>query len=267
MKAILIDTTRCIGCRGCQVACKQWNGLPGETTEFFSGAGYQNPRDLSPKTWTLITYNEAATGDHYDWTCGKLQCMHCQEPACAASCPTSAMEKLPEGPVVYHPTRCLGCRYCMLACPFQIIRFDWDKASPYVSKCTMCADRVLAGQEPACVAACPTDAIIFGERDAIRAEAHRRIADNPTGYVNHVYGEKEVGGTCVMHLSSIEFEHLGYRSDLPERSLAQWTRPAMRPIPYVVAGLSVTLGMIAWIVNRRQGVIDSQKSDPKGGTS
>jgi len=267
MKALLIDTTRCVGCRGCQVACKQWNGLPGEETEFFGGAGYQNPRDLSSRTWTLLTYNEAQVGDHYDWVYGKLQCMHCEEPACAASCPTKAMEKLPEGPVVYHKDRCLGCRYCMLACPFQVIRFQWDSANPYVSKCTMCADRIVAGEEPACAKACPTDAIMLGEREDLLAEAHRRIEVNPRKYVHHVFGESEVGGTCVLHLSNVSFDILGYRSDLPEQSLNRWTEPAMRPIPYVVSGLSLLLGAVAWVVNRRQSKGVNDQTPTTGGAA
>lgn len=267
MKALLIDTTRCVGCRGCQVACKQWNSLPGEETKFFGGPGYQNPRDLSSKTWTLLTYNEAQIGDKYDWVYGKLQCMHCDEPACAASCPTKAMEKLADGPVIYHKDRCLGCRYCMLACPFQVIRFDWNSANPYVSKCTMCAERVRGGAEPACAKTCPTEAIVFGERDALLAEAHRRIEADPRRYVHHVFGESEVGGTCVLHLSNVPFEVLGYRSDLPEKSLRRWTEPAMRPIPYVVSGLSLALGAVAWIVNRRQKAAAEDPDKHKGGDS
>jgi formate dehydrogenase iron-sulfur subunit len=124
----------------------------------------------------------------------------------------------------------------------------------------MCADRVLAGLEPACVKACPTDALVFGEREELVKEAHHRIANNPRTYMHHVFGETEVGGTCVLHLSSVPFEELGYRSDLPKKSLRRWTEPAMKPIPYIVTGLSVALGALAWITNRR---IERQaNSDP-----
>lgn len=251
MKAMLIDSTRCIGCRACQVACKQWNELPAERTEFFAGKGYQNPRDLSANTWTLITYNEVKVQDRFDWVFGKLQCLHCNEPACVTACPVHALKKTDAGPVVYDPNRCLGCRYCQLACPFLVPRFEWNRALPEIKKCTLCADRVEAGEEPACSKVCPTDAIIFGDRDKMIAEAENRIESNPREYVHHIYGKDEVGGTCVMHLSNVPFEELGYQTNLPKESLGTKTGPAMEPIPYVLAGLGVALGGISWIVNRR----------------
>lgn len=259
MKAMLVDMTRCIGCRGCQIACKEWNQLGAEDTTFlpaqkdeaavFARSGYQNPRDLSSKTWTLITYNEVETAGRFHWVFGKLQCMHCgtstrreEMPACAVSCPVKALEKTPEGPVVYHENRCIGCRYCMLACPFQVPRFEWDKALPLIKKCTMCAGRVALGQEPACCKACPTDALVFGERNELVAEAWHRIRAQPRTYVQHVYGEHELGGTCVLHLSSVPFEKLQYPVNLPEEALANNTASAMGVIPYVVAGLLAGLG-------------------------
>jgi formate dehydrogenase iron-sulfur subunit len=266
MKGMLIDTTRCIGCRGCQVACKQWNGLEAEETAFFSGDDYQNPRDLSPRTWTVVTYNEVLEEDEFRWVCGKVQCMHCNSPACVASCPTGAMHKTEEGPVAYDRRLCLGCRYCMLACPFQVIRFDWYRANPYISKCTMCVDRVANGQEPACAKACPTDAITFGERDDLIAEAHSRIRQSPRQYVHHVYGENEVGGTSILQLSSVPFSVLGYRSDLPDKPLVEFTRPAMEQVPFVVAGLSLILGGVAWVANRREERA-REKSEPNKGES
>lgn len=251
MKAMLIDATRCIGCRGCQVACKEWNNLPGEETEFFASRGYQNPRDLSPKTWTLITFNEVKVQDRFDWVFGKLQCFHCNEPACATACPVHALKKTDAGPVVYRANICLGCRYCQLACPFKIPRFEWEKALPKITKCTMCADRVEAGQEPACSKVCPTDAIIFGERETLIAEAEDRIRRNPRGYVNHIYGKDEVGGTCVMHLSNVPFEELSFATDLPDKPLLDNVKPAMNPIPFVLVGLGVALGAVSWVINRR----------------
>src|SRR4030042_2175500 len=125
MKAILIDSTRCIGCRACQVACKQWNELQAEETTFFAGKGYQNPRDLSANSWTVITYNEVEVNNRFDWVFGKLQCFHCTVPACASACPVSALEKTEDGPAIYTVDICLGCRYCQLACPFKVPRFEW----------------------------------------------------------------------------------------------------------------------------------------------
>ena len=267
MKAILYDATRCIGCRGCQVACKQWNELPAEQTKFFAAKGYQNPLDLSAKTWTLITYNEVRIAERFDWVFGKLQCMHCNEPACVDSCPAMALEKLPEGPVAYHPERCLGCRYCMLACPFQVPRFAWHSAVPVIAKCTMCAERVKAGLEPSCVKTCPTDALVFGEREDLIREAQDRIHRNPSGYVHHIYGKDEVGGTCVLHISNVPLETVGYRTDLPLEPLRTHSAPAMRPIPGIVLSLSFALGAVSWIVNRRIEMNNKEAETPleKGG--
>lgn len=263
MKAMLIDATRCIGCRGCQVSCKEWNNLPSEETEFFASKGYQNPRDLSSKTWTLITYNEVKVRNRFDWVFGKLQCFHCNEPACVTACPVHALEKTEMGPVVYNASICLGCRYCQLACPFKVPRFEWEKALPKITKCTMCADRVEAGEEPACSKACPTDAIIFGDRETLIVEAEDRIRNNPRGYVHHIYGKDEVGGTCVMHLSNVPFEDLSFTTDLPEKSLTNFVKHAMQPIPFVLAGLGVALGAVSWIVNRR--VENKEKLHSEGG--
>ena len=181
------------------------------------GRGYQNPADLGPKTWKLITYNEVVARGRKEWAFGTRQCMHCNHPACAAACPVGALEKLDNGPVVYHKERCIGCRYCMLACPFEVPRFDYDSPNPYISKCTLCADRIEAGGMPACAKACPTEALTLGQRDDLIAEAHRRIANNPSEYHHGIYGLEEAGGTCVLHLASVPFEKLGYPTGIPER--------------------------------------------------
>ncbi len=244
MKALLIDLPRCMGCRGCQVACKQEFKRPAEKTEFFGGPGYQNPADLSKDTWCLVTYNEVLVNGRFEWVFGKRQCMHCQVPGCISACPVQALEKLPTGPVIYHKERCLGCRYCMLACPFVVPRFEFTSWNPYITKCTMCAHRQAVGEIPACAKACPTGAITFGDRDALIREARRRIATNPTKYIHEIYGLEEAGGTCVLHISSVPFDKIGYiTSRVPRSPMVAHTEPAMKAIPMVMLGLAAILGL------------------------
>ena len=264
MKALLIDSTRCIGCRACQVACKEWNELTAEETTFFAGKGYQNPPDLSPNTWTLITYNEVEVNNRFDWVFGKLQCFHCNTPSCASACPVSALEKTEAGPVIYHASICLGCRYCQLACPFQIPRFEWNKIIPEITKCTMCADRVNAGLEPACAKVCPTDAIVFGEREELITEAENRISKNPTFYVHHIYGKDEAGGTCVMHISNVPFKEIGFDTNIPMDPIVYNSSHAMKPIPYVLTGLGLILGGVSWVVNRKKEMEKETKVEKEG---
>ena len=260
MKALLIDSTRCVGCRGCQVACKAWNNLPVEPTEFFGGNGYQNPRDLSATTWTLIAYNEVEVRGRFNWVFAKRQCFHCLDPACASACLVGALKKTPEGPVNYDAGKCLGCRYCQLACPFLIPRFEWSKAIPEITKCTLCADRVAAGLEPACSKACPTDAIVFGDREELIADAENRIRLNPLTYIHHVYGKEEAGGTCVLHIADVPFDQLGFKTDVPMQSPHAYSKPAMTAIPFVLTGLGIGLGAVSWVINRRMNNQEDRKS-------
>src|ERR1700741_2156038 len=224
IKTTLIDITRCIGCRACQVACKQWNDREGEETELQDYMGFQNPATLSAKTYTLITFHElpdenASGGLPYLFT--MRRCLHCLEPACASACPTTALSPQPDGPVTYDASKCIGCRYCVWACPWGVPTAEWDSLTPKIQKCTHCADRanqpvplVRNGQAlsdveskryeadvvtPACVKACPADCLRFGDRDEMLREARDRIAKRPDKYVDHIYGEKEAGGTSVLY--------------------------------------------------------------------
>jgi len=219
-----------------------WNNRKAEKTRFFSGPGYQNPADLTAETWTLVTYNEVQVDGRFDWVFGKKQCMHCNEPACAAACPVKALEKLPSGPVIYHKERCIGCRYCMLACPFLVPRFEFSSPNPYITKCTMCADRLASGGIPACSKACPTGAVAFGDRDQLVAEAQRRISANPSVYQHHIYGLEEAGGTCVLHIANVPFDRLGYPMNVPRCPIGRYSEPAMKAIPAVILGLALLLG-------------------------
>jgi formate dehydrogenase beta subunit len=241
--AALYDTTKCIGCRACQNACKDWNGNPVEPDP--SGL-YDAPEGLSADTWTVIKlYQEGGESSFI-----KQQCMHCLEPACASACIVGALRKTPEGAVVYDAHKCIGCRYCMMACPFRVPKFEWDTNLPYIRKCTFCADRQAEGLEPACVEACPTDAIVFGRRDELVAEAHRRIQDNPGKYVDQVYGESEVGGTSWLYLSHVPFEELAFPT-LPTKSATHSSEAAMIATPGVIVGAATVLSAIRWFTGRR----------------
>ncbi len=261
MKALLMDTTRCVACRGCQVACKQWNSLAAEETVFFRGDGYQNPPHRSSETWNLITFNEVTTSDGFAWTFGRRQCFHCLEPACVTACPVGALIKTDQGPVSYDESRCIGCRYCQVVCPFNAPRFEWDKRAPEIKKCTLCDGRIARGQEPACSQACATDALTFGDRDALLEEARQRIASNPNRYHPHIYGENEVGGTCVLNLASIPFEQMGYVTGLPNAPVSNEVTKAMAAVPYALTGTALALGSLYWVISRRMEALKQNDED------
>jgi formate dehydrogenase iron-sulfur subunit len=257
--AVLYDATRCIGCRGCQVACKQWN----ENDEFIpteengvqskNWGSYENPPQLSAHTWTKIRFTELEHDGKFHWVFTKLQCMHCEHPACAAACPVGALQKTPEGPVIYDDTKCFGCRYCMVACPFGIPTFEWDSPLPWIRKCTFCADRLAAGLEPACVQTCPTNALKLGEREELIAEARERINSSPDKYVNHIYGENEVGGTSWLYLSPVPFEMLGLPA-LDTEPVTLDVERAMGAVPPVLLGVAAAMSGIYWLVKRRDRI-------------
>ena len=247
--AMLYDATLCIGCRMCELACNEDNQLGRTDDEIFEGRPTEDARALDINVWTYVTFHQWEA-DPASASFGKVQCMHCIEPACASSCPVSALEKTPEGPVMWHGDLCLGCRYCMMACPFLVPRFEWDKLNPRIDKCDMCYDRQLEGNMPACVESCPTGSLMFGTRAQLLEEAHRRIVESPRGYVHHVYGEQEAGGTNFLHIAGRPFEELGYRRNLPLRSYRDYTRPAMSAIPWVLNGLAFMLGAVAWVAHR-----------------
>jgi len=252
--AILFDAFRCTGCRGCQVACKQWNDLPAEVTH--NTGSYQNPPRVSADTWLVMQFREVENGDGgLAWAFGRHACMHCVHPACVSACPVGALYKTDEGPVLYHDDRCIGCRYCMLACPFEIPTFQWDQGlfeGAEIKKCNFCIDRLSAGMEPACVHTCPTGALMFGERDELIAVAEGRIREHPERYLDHVYGKDEAGGTSLLYISPVPFEELGL-PQLGPAPIQEKTEDIMtKATPAVLVGALVGLGGIYWVVKRRQ---------------
>lgn len=209
---LLYDTTRCIGCKACMAACNKANDLPPDTT--LSNGLWQTPVDLNERTKNIIKlYSDPSSGT-YSFI--KRQCMHCLDPGCTSACMLGALQKREYGIVSYDPDLCIGCRYCQMACPFNIPKFEWSKALPKIVKCELCRHRLVKGQIPACAEACPTGAVIFGKYTELLAEAHARLRQHPERYVPKVYGEAEVGGTQVLYLAHVDFAKLGLPTYGPE---------------------------------------------------
>jgi Fe-S-cluster-containing dehydrogenase component len=222
---ILVDTTLCVGCQTCEEACAEANNLPEPALEDPSP-------DRQPGTnqFSVISMYETDVGEVYV----KKQCMHCNQPACASACLTKAMLKTEEGPVVWREDKCMGCRFCMISCPFDIPKFEYDSAVPKISKCTMCWGRLKEGEQPACVENCPEEALTFGKRRDLIEEARARIYENPDSYVSHIYGEHEAGGTGYMYLSAVPFEQLGFRTDLGTTPYPEFSKDFLYAVPVIL---------------------------------
>jgi formate dehydrogenase iron-sulfur subunit len=242
--AILYDATLCVGCRACEQACAVRQGLPWDDE---IGAV---ERTSATKLTTVLTRGE-------DFM--RRMCMHCQDPACVSVCPVGAFTKTPAGPVTYEEDKCMGCRYCMVACPFSVPKYEWNEVLPRVRKCDMCADLQAAGKPTECTDACPTGATIVGDRNELLAEARRRIEESPGSYHPVIYGEREAGGTSVLMLSRVPFEDFGFKTDITDQPLPLLTYRVLSKIPdFVVLG-GVTLGGIWWITNRRNEVAAAER--------
>jgi len=203
---MLYDTTLCIGCKACVVACKEANNMPADIDGYGQGL-YDSPDSLNQYTKNIIQLYRDAGEESFV----KKQCMHCIDPACVGACMLGALQKGKYGVVTYDVSKCVGCRYCETVCPFNVPKFQWAKVAPKIVKCEFCKERLAAGKEPACTEVCPRKAVIFGSYSDLLDEAHRRLKNNPGRYVPKVYGEHEVGGTQVLYLSHFEFEKLGFR--------------------------------------------------------
>jgi len=202
---MLYDTTLCIGCKTCVVACHEANDLPPDNRQ---DALHDAPTALNDRTKNIIKlYAEDGVRSYV-----KQQCMHCVDPACVGACMIGALQKREYGIVTWEANRCIGCRYCQVACPYNIPKFEWDSAAPRIIKCELCNHRLAEGKIPACCEVCPRAAIIYGTREELLAEAKRRLAENPDKYVPQIYGEHDGGGTQVLYISHVPFEKLG----LPE---------------------------------------------------
>ncbi len=248
-RGILVDLTRCVGCNSCALACQESNHLPRPD---------RIPDALAPDAYTFVDRRDVPTGDAKQRFV-KRQCMHCVDAACVSACPAAAMHKSATGAVIYRADRCLGCRYCEAACPFGVPRFDWDDGlTPEINKCWLCDERLKAGQRPACVEACPTGALRFGRRDELLAQAHAQIASQPERYIDHVFGEFEVGGTLMLYISDVPFEQLGFPANLPETAPPEQTAKIISKIPFVIAGMTALMTGSAWYTHRQPaGDIDT----------
>lgn len=204
---LMYDATKCIGCRACMPACQNANGLTPDRGD--SGGLYMQPDTLNAHTKNLIKLYVADDGHEKSFM--KQQCMHCVDPACVSGCPMNALHKEPLGVVGWNGSLCIGCRYCQIACPFNIPKFEWDKVNPKIVKCELCRHIVGTSEsQPACTKVCPTHAVVYGKRADLLAEAHRRISERPGYYFeDRVYGEFEAGGTQCLVLSKVDFVHLG----------------------------------------------------------
>ncbi len=240
--AMLIDVKLCVGCRACEQACKQLHGFSAD-----------HEPELSATALTVVT--ERAERNV------RRICMHCQDPACASACPVGALKKNSFGPVTYDRDKCIGCRYCMVACPYQVPRYEWTKLAPFMQKCDMCVERVRNGGVTACAEACPVQATVFGTRAEILAEAWKRLSTD-SAYVQKIYGTEELGGTSVFYISDVEFEKIGFKpapnGTQPMRML---TANALGDAPTVVMVGGSILSGVYWIAQRRRKVALAEAHD------
>ena len=240
-KGVLIDTTKCVGCQQCQVACQKSKDLPADT----------KTRVLCAAAPSVIEMKNVSTDPAKpELKPVKRQCMNCLNPACVAACTVGALQKRPDGPVVYDSDRCIGCRYCMYACPFGVPTFEWDKQFSLIRKCYSCAARTDQGKLPACVEACPANALSYGNRNDLLTMANQRIYDGKNKYVQHVYGEHEVGGTSMLYLASAPFEALGFPT-LPDQAPAEMNAAIMHSTPTIAAGMIMALSGAYWLIKSR----------------
>lgn len=257
---VLFDATKCVGCRACEAACNKVNELPAPGKPFDDLSVLNEKRRTSAQTFTVVNrYTPAGTSKP---VFRKIQCNHCLEPACASACFVKAFKKSPQGPVTYDASVCVGCRYCMIACPFEIPAYEYDKVlTPRVTKCTLCAPRLKEGLLPGCVESCPMEALTFGKREDLLRIAHERIRAYPQRYIDHVYGEKEMGGTSWLHLSGVPFNQIGMREDLGTTPAPQLTKGALAVVPMVTGLWPVLLVGIYAITQRKNKIAAEEQAE------
>lgn len=254
----LVDLTRCVGCRKCEQACNEVNSQPAPAVRFDDLTVLDIKRRPEHDSFTVVNRHYSGRLDDNDKpvpTYVKVQCMHCQDPACVSACITGALTKKDNGAVHYDVAKCIGCRYCMAACPFEIPAYEYhEPITPRVRKCTFCFERIeKEGGKPGCASICPVEAITFGRRSQLLPLAHTRIDSDPARYVDHVYGESEVGGTSWLYVSGVDFEKVGFQK-LPSQPMPKVTETIQHSLfsylwsPLVLFG---TLGAIMRLTSRK----------------
>jgi Fe-S-cluster-containing dehydrogenase component len=256
-----VDTTVCVGCRKCELACNEVNRLPKPDTPFDDAQVLNERRRPDPTAYTVINRYFTARRDERNQllpTFVKIQCMHCQDPACVSACIVGALTKKENGAVHYDVSKCIGCRYCMVACPFQIPAYEYrNPLTPEVRKCTFCFDRISKkGGRPGCADICPVEAITFGKRNDLLNLARHRIKSDPGRYIDKIYGEHEAGGTSWLYLAGSPFPRLGFLN-LPARPMPHLTETIQHGVfSYLWAPLALfaLLGGAMWKFNRTQRI-------------
>jgi formate dehydrogenase iron-sulfur subunit len=223
---ILFDSTLCVGCQNCETVCAEHYGFP--VPEDYPEVGVK--REPNEERRVTINSFDTSKGEMYMRTA----CNHCNSPACASACLTKAMVKTDEGPVIWREEKCMGCRSCIISCPFDIPKFEYHSANPKIQKCRMCFELLQEGQKPVCVENCPAEAMVFGKRRDLLEIARARIYDNPDQYYHKIYGEHEVGGTGVLYLSSVPFEEFGFRNDLGTVAYPEYNKTFLYSVPAVL---------------------------------
>jgi formate dehydrogenase iron-sulfur subunit len=242
-EGMLIDLARCSGCQACALACKAANNMPEPEIV---------PTALNS---SALSFVDVRIAERENENYAKRQCMHCLHPACVSACTVGALRKTAAGPVVYDAGKCIGCRYCQYACPFGVPTYQWDNVLGLIRKCELCAGQRDAAGRPACVAACPNGALRFGKRHELLAQAKAQIASRPEQYVDHVYGEHEVGGTSMLYLSDVPFSLLGFPT-LGDATISGSAETVMQLTPAVAATVATLATGLHLIMRRRQQVAE-----------
>lgn len=222
---ILYDSTLCVGCQACEYACAEEYGLQEPQDEPQTGV----VRKPDETRRLVINSYDTSKGEQYV----RVACNHCNQPACASACLTKAMLKTEEGPVIWREDKCMGCRYCMISCPFDIPKFEYHSANPKIQKCRMCYERIQDGKIPACVEICGEGALIFGKRSELLEIAKQRIYAEPEKYNHEIYGETDAGGTSVLYLASVPFEELGFNTKIQKSSYPELTKGFLYSVPAI----------------------------------